>query len=145
MYRTSVNEEEKEKYGVIEVDGRKFFYLKGGMSKKEGNLSEKKNENESEKKENLLKNSIAGFKNVKKASILRTKKPLVSYRDLLRKVRILHRHRSDISSIEDLKSEWKECIDRCMDILSGEYGMEKNGIIKAFELQKFGYEIEDSG
>ncbi|KRH92016.1 hypothetical protein M153_14122000144 [Pseudoloma neurophilia] len=112
MYFTKIDENNKSLYDFIIEDGKKFYFLKNN-------------------KKNIVRRYSDQFK-IKETS----------YKSLYKKIKILEKHKDDIEKIDDLIDDWTFIIEKSIEILIDETNLTRNQIIKLFELEKHGFELD---
>lgn len=115
MYFLNIKDEDKDLYDTIEVDGKKFYYLKKSSQTKKRRYSDQFR--------------ISGF----------------NYKDLYRKLRIMEKHKQDNKDLDVLIEKWKECIKKCIFILKEEFNVQAKDVFNAFNLEKYGFELQEFG
>ncbi|ELA48089.1 hypothetical protein VCUG_00327 [Vavraia culicis subsp. floridensis] len=117
MYFLNVKDNDKHLYNALQVDGITFY--------------SRKNNRSNQKKQRRYSDQF------------RTNN--LNYKDIYRKLKILEKHKDDNKDLDDLTTKWKECIDKCINILKDVFELPAKEVFKAFHLEKYGFVLEDYG
>lgn len=114
MYFTKIDKEDESLYDFVKIDGKKFYCLK----KNNKQLPPRRYSDQFKKKK-------------------------ISHKSLYKKIRILNKHKNDIENIAQLIDDWRDIIEKSIEILVQEYKFPINYIVKTFDLEKYGFENDD--